>query len=54
MLDNHSQIYCLGYVVQVISLMQAQQNVETGCEQVWQNQELCLIAWNTHAVILLS
>jgi antitoxin YefM len=40
--------------MQVISFAQAEQNLETVCEQVWQNQEPCLIARDSHAVVLLS
>lgn len=40
--------------MQVISFVHAQQNLEMVCEQVWQNQEPCLITRDTHAVILLS
>jgi len=40
--------------MQIISFAQAEQNLETVCEQVWQNQEPCLIARDSHAVVLLS
>jgi antitoxin YefM len=40
--------------MQVISFAQAEQNLETVCEQVWQNHEPCLIARDSHAVVLLS
>jgi antitoxin YefM len=41
-------------IMQTVSFTQAQQNLEAVCEQVWQNQEPCLIARDSHAVILLS
>jgi|JFJP01.1.fsa_nt_gi PHD/YefM family antitoxin component YafN of YafNO toxin-antitoxin module len=40
--------------MQVVTFIQAQQNLEAICEQVWQAQESYLISHNSHAVVLLS